>query len=69
MHLLKNKDGIVIVFMISSCWGGELHTTTKTAEMLDDSQGTECCTGAVLFNLVLEDKVYNGVTRLHSEST
>ena len=39
VHLLKNKDGIVIVFMISSCLGGELHTTTKTAEMLDDREG------------------------------
>ena len=39
VHLLKNKDGIVIVFMISSCLGSELHTTTKTAEMLDDREG------------------------------
>ena len=29
---------IVIVFMISVCWGSELHPATKDAETADDSQ-------------------------------
>ena len=70
VHLLKNKDGIVIVFMISLCWSSELHRATKTTEMLDGSQrGRLSVVQEQSCPTWYRETEYNGVTRLHSDST
>ena len=55
---------IVIVFMMSLCWGSELYPATKAAEMLDGSQrGRLSVVQEQSCPTWYRETKYNGVTR------
>ena len=67
---MATYECIVIVFMISLCWGSELHKATKDAETADGSQrGRSSISQEQSCPTWYQETEYNGVTRLHSECT